>query len=106
VAAILAAALGLLTLALVNLATEASPAARDWVHGLGKLWMPGAEGIGPYSGKQTLALGAWIGSWIVLHLGLRGRDLGLGRWLVVCLVIVGIATTLLWPPVIGLVLGH
>ena len=76
------------------------------VHGIGKLWMPGAEGIGPYSGKQTLSLLVWIGSWIVLHVALRNRELNLGRWLIVFLVGIGIATTLLWPPVFEYLAGH
>jgi hypothetical protein len=106
VAAILSAVLGMITLALVNLGTQASQAFNAWVHGIGKLWMPAAEGIGPYSGKQTLSAAVWIGTWIVLHLALRGRDLNLGRWLIVFLVGVGIATTLLWPPVFEYLGGH
>lgn len=106
VAAILSAALGMITLAVVNLGTQASKGFNEWVHGIGKLWMPGAGGIGPYSGKQTLSAAVWIGSWIILHLALCGRDLNLGRWLIVFLVGVGIATTLLWPPVFEYLAGH
>ena len=106
VAAIVSAMLGMLSLALVNLGTAASKAFNTWVHGVGKLWMPGAEGIGPYSGKQTLALAAWMVSWIVLHFALRNRDLNLSRWLVVFLVGIGIATTFLWPPVFEYLAGH
>ncbi len=106
VAAIIAAALGMITLALVNLGTAASKAFNTWVHDVGRLWMPGAEGIGPYSGKETLALVAWIGTWVVLHFALRSRDLNLGRWLIVFLVGVGIATTLVWPPVFEYLAGH
>jgi len=106
VAAMLSAILGLITLALVNLGAQASMAFNAWVHGIGKLWMPGAAGIGPYSGKETLSLAVWVGSWILLHLALRNRDLSLGRWLVVFLVGIGIATTLLWPPVFEFLAGH
>lgn len=106
VAAIISAVLGLMTLAVVNWGTAASKAFNEWVHGVGKLWMPAAEGIGPYSGKETLSLVVWIGSWIVLHLALRNRELNLGRWLVVFLVGIGIATTLLWPPVFEYLAGH
>ncbi|MBI2153191.1 MAG: hypothetical protein HYV92_09630 [Candidatus Rokubacteria bacterium] len=49
--------------------------------------MPAAEGIGP-----------WIGSWIVLHVALRNRELNL--------VGIGIATRLLWPPVFEYLAGH
>ncbi|MGH7208415.1 MAG: hypothetical protein ACREIL_03420 [Nitrospiraceae bacterium] len=106
IAAIISAMLGMLTLALVNLGTQASKAFNTWVHGIGKLWMPGAEGIGPYSGKETLSALVWVGSWVVLHVALRNRDLNLGRWLIVFLVGIGIATTLLWPPVFEYLAGH
>jgi hypothetical protein len=106
VAALMAAMLGMLTLALVNVVTTASPAFNTWVHNVGKLWMPGAQGIGPYSGKETLALIGWLGSWVILHRGLRKRDLVISRWLIVFLVGVGIATTLIWPPVFEYLAGH
>ena len=106
VAALLAALLGMLALAAVNQAAQMSKPFNLWVHGIGKLWMPGAEGIGPYSGKQTLAAIAWIGSWVILHFSLRRRDLDLSRWLIVFLVGVGIATTWVWPPVFEYFAGH
>ncbi len=106
VAAIISAVLGMITLAVVNWGTAASKAFNEWVHGIGKLWMPGAEGIGPYSGKETLSLVVWIGSWIVLHVALRNRELNLSRWLIIFLVGVGVATTLLWPPVFEYLAGH
>ena len=106
VAAIVSAVSGLITLALVNLGTQASKAFNAWVHGIGKLWLPGAEGIGPYSGKETLSLAVWVGSWILLHLALRNRNPNLGRWLVIFLIGIGIATTLLWPPIFEYLSGH
>lgn len=98
-AALLAAAIGLLTLAVSHLAAELSPAGKAWVHAWGKAWMPGAQGIGPYSGKETLALLAWLGSWVGLHGWLRRRQVSLTTAGVFCLLGLGIATTLLWPPV-------
>jgi hypothetical protein len=106
VAALLAAMIGMLTLAGVNQATQISKAFNTWVHGVGKVWMPGAEGIGPYSGKETLAAVAWIGSWVILHFALRRRDMSVSRWLIVFLVGVGIATTWIWPPVFEYFAGH
>src|SRR5713226_7300731 len=99
VAALMAAVVGMLTLAVVNIFTAASKGFNAWVHSIGKLWMPGAEGIGPYSGKETLALVAWLGSWIILHLVLRKKDVEISRCFIVFLIGVGIATTLIWPPV-------
>lgn len=98
-AALFSVALGVLTLALVNLGTEFSESFKATVHQIGKLWMPGAQGIGPYSGKETLSLLVWLASWFLLHRVLRQRE-----WnppLVTSLFLAGIAvaTTLLWPPV-------
>lgn len=98
-AAILAAALGLLALAVSHLLAEYSDAGKNWVHGWGRAWMPGAQGIGPYSGKETLTLIAWLGSWILLHLWLRRKNASLIFTGALFLMGVGLATTLLWPPV-------
>ena len=110
VAAFMSAMLGMLTLAVVNVFTAASKDFNAWVHSVGKLWMPGAQGIGPYSGKETLALVAWVAGWIVLHLALRHKEVEISRWFIVFLIGVGIATTLIWPPVFehlaGLLAGH
>lgn len=98
VAAFLAAAIGLLTLGVVVLVTELSDGAREFVFAVGKAWIPGASGIGPYSGKETFLLIGWLGSWIVLHMLLRHRDLGV-RWSFgFALVIILVAGVLIWPP--------
>jgi hypothetical protein len=102
----LAADIGMLTLAGVNQFTQISKDFNTWVHGIGKLWMPGAQGIGPYSGKETLAALAWLGSWVILHFALRRRDMDVSRWLIVFIVGVGIATTWIWPPVFEYFAGH
>jgi hypothetical protein len=106
VAALMAAMIGMLTLAVVNQFTAISPGFNAWVHSVGKLWMPGAAGIGPYSGKETLSLVGWLVSWAVLHPALRTRELTLSRWLIAFLVGVGLATTLIWPPVFEYFAGH
>ena len=98
VAAYLSAAIGLLALGGIVLACEASKPITAQVQALGRLWMPGAEGIGPYSGKESFALLAWISSWAALHLLLRRRELNGGLWLTVFLAGIGVATTLVWPP--------
>lgn len=98
-AATLAAAIGLLLLAASHLVAEVTPAGKTWVQAWGKAWMPGAQGIGPYSGKETLALLAWLGSWLGLHLALRRRAVNLTVSGVLFLLGIGVATTLLWPPV-------
>ncbi len=98
-AAVLAPAAGLLVLAISHLVADASPAGQTWVHAWGKVWMPGAQGIGPYSGKETLAFLAWLGTWMLLHLALRRKSVNLMATGVLFLLGIGLATTLLWPPV-------
>ena len=75
IAACLAAMIGMLTLGIVVFACEMSKPLAATVHNIGKIWMPGADGIGPYSGKETLALIAWLVSWPVLHFLLRKKQL-------------------------------
>ena len=98
-AVLLSAMLGVLSLALVNLGTEMSQAVKEQVHHLGKLLIPGAEGIGPYSGKETIALAVWLVSWFLLHGWLRAGELNHRAVIVIFLIGVACATTLLWPPV-------
>ena len=105
IAAMYAAALGMLAMAIVNIFTEASAPFKDFVHSIGKLWIPGARGIGPYSGKETTLLVVWLGAWAILHFALRKRDLPIKPWAIGFLVAVGVATTLLWPPVFGFLAG-
>ena len=98
-AAMLSAMTGLLTLALVNLGTDISDKFKEAVHAIGRWWMPGAEGIGPYSGKETLALAAWLLSWLIFHRILCSREWNNRVVLVVFLIGIALATTLIWPPV-------
>lgn len=41
-----------------------------------------------------------------LHVALRKKDMDLSRWLLVFLLGVGVATTLIWPPVFEYLAGH
>jgi hypothetical protein len=105
IAAYLSAMIGMLVLGIVVFASEASKPFAETVHAIGKLWMPAAERIGPYSGKETLMVLAWLGSWLILHGLLRQKQLNGGLWLTVFLVGVGGATMLVWPPVWHFFLG-
>lgn len=105
VAAYLSASFGILALAITHVLCEKSEVVKNSVHGLGKLWIPGAEGIGPYSGKETIELVVWLASWFVLHFLLRKKNISI-RWSgVLFLIILGVATTLLWPPVTHVLVG-
>jgi hypothetical protein len=99
IAAFLAATFGLLVLALVHIGCEMSDSFKANVFAIGKAWIPGAQGIGPYSGKETLMVVAWLGSWLPLHYLLRAKMLRLRPWFGVALAMLFAATLLLWPPV-------
>src|SRR6266571_4892665 len=81
VAAMLSIGIGGLLMALVVGLSDANKAfENDVVHAIGKAWVPGAQGIGPYSGKFTVFLVGWLVSWAVLHFALKGTDVDLSRW--------------------------
>lgn len=99
VAALIAVGVGLIALAVSHLLAELSIPLKDAIHAIGKAWMPGAQGIGPYSGKETIALVAWLGMWALLHGLWRRREVPIVTGAAILLVLLGVATTLLWPPV-------
>jgi hypothetical protein len=79
VATLLAVPCGEFALLLADKLSNRSKPIEGWVYGFGK-WMPGANGsgpggsIGPYSGKETIALAVWLLSWAVLHRILRNSS--------------------------------
>ena len=103
VAAYMSAMVGVLTLAFVNVATEISAGAKEFVHNIGKLWMPAAEKIGPYSGKETIALVGWLGRWFVFYLLLKNKKCSEPLCFFIFLIGVVFSSMLLWPPVTHLV---
>lgn len=102
-AVLLSAMIGMVTLSLVNLGTELSEAFKEAVWQIGRWTMPGAQGIGPYSGKQTLSLAAWLFSWLMLTPALGEKGIPHRATLILFLGGLGLATTLLWPPATHLV---
>ena len=106
IAALLPAMIGLLTMGMVNVGTEASAGFNTWVHSVGKLWIPNAQGIGPYSGKETFLLLGWFLSWAVLYALLRKRDAKLVIPVVVFIVGMAFATLFIYTPFIDMLLGH
>jgi hypothetical protein len=57
------------------------------------------SGVGPLSGKVTLAVLAFFISWIVLHFLWRGKEVNFGRAFIASLVLVGIGFALTFPPI-------
>ncbi|HSK52551.1 MAG TPA: hypothetical protein VLA44_07320 [Clostridia bacterium] len=56
------------------------------------------SGVGPLSGKVTIATIAFAVSWIVLHLRLRGREVNFRRGFIASLVLVGLGFAMTFPP--------
>jgi hypothetical protein len=107
IAAMLSIGIGALAMAIVVGLSDASAAFNSgFVHSVGKAWVPGAQGIGPYSGKFTFFLVGWLLSWAIGHLALKNRDLDLGKWAVVSFALISLGMLLIWPPITELVWVH
>ncbi|MCU0856704.1 MAG: hypothetical protein MUF63_18115 [Rhodobacteraceae bacterium] len=57
------------------------------------------SGVGPLSGKATLAILAFLGSWLILGLLLRGKEVKFGPVLTIALILVAGGFLLTFPPV-------
>jgi len=107
VAAMLSIGIGAMAMAIVvGLADASATFNNGFVHAVGKAWVPGAQGIGPYSGKFTFFLVGWLLSWGIGHLVLKNRDLDLGKWAVVSFALISLGILLIWPPITDLVWVH
>lgn len=96
-AAFLAAGIGSLVLGLFTVLAEASVDIKAFLEfdrnfGLG-------SGVGPLSGKVTVAVIGYLVSWVVLHLTLRGKEVSFRKVFIVSLVLVGIGFALTFPPI-------
>jgi hypothetical protein len=97
VATMMAVVCGEFALLLADKVSNRSKAVEGWVFSLGK-WMPGATGsgaggsIGPYSGKETIALAVWLLSWAVMHVTLRNRITSIAKSIKVFLILMIVIT--------------
>jgi hypothetical protein len=65
-AAFLAGGIGVFAIGLITTLAEASESLKDWLQL--------SDPVGPLSGKTLVAAAAFVVSWPILHLVLRGRD--------------------------------
>ena len=104
-AAFLAAAVGSLVIGIAVVLNEASATIKDAIgvdvnaflrfdqnFGLG-------SGVGPLSGKVTLAVIAYAISWVVFHLWLRGKEVNFRSFFIASLVLIGLGFALTFPPI-------
>jgi hypothetical protein len=57
------------------------------------------SGVGPLSGKVGLAVIAFVVSWIIFHVWLRGREVEFSRYFTAALVLVALGFALTFPPI-------
>ena len=60
------------------------------------------SGVGPLSGKVGLAIIAFVVSWVLLHLWLRGKEVNFRTGFIAALVLVGLGFVLTFPPIFKL----
>ena len=102
-AAMISSMIGVLSLSVSHTLSVLSQESKLMIHEIGKLWIPGADAIGPYSGKETIMLMGWGVSWIILHYALRNRDVKLSYYTIIFMIGVGIAILLVWTPFVHLI---
>lgn len=106
VAALMSAMIGLLLMGITHFTSDASSSFGQWLLSVGKAWIPNAQGLGPYSGKETFMLVGWLGSWGLMHFALRNRSVRLTLPIVVFIVGMALATLFVYTPFIDFVLGR
>jgi lysylphosphatidylglycerol synthetase-like protein (DUF2156 family) len=57
------------------------------------------SGVGPLSGKAGMAIVAYLVSWAILHLALRGKEVRWNAALTAALILVALGFLLTFPPV-------
>ena len=57
------------------------------------------SGVGPLSGKVVVAIVAFVISWVILHLVMRGKEVSFNRVFIATMVLVGLGFALTFPPI-------
>ncbi|MBI3538267.1 MAG: hypothetical protein HY070_12015 [Chloroflexi bacterium] len=104
IAAFMSAALGLFTMALANLTQEAVAGFDQTLLAIGS-WIPNYKGIGPYSGKETIMVVVWLGTWAIMNFAFRKKDFAVRAWTILFIVLIGVSALLFWPPFWHILLG-
>ena len=99
-AAMLAGGTGLLALGGANVIASAWGVFEEALAQAARFLVPGGTQLGPYAGKELVALVAWLGSWGLLHWRLHDRQVSLTRTIAIFLGCLILGTLLLWPPIV------
>ena len=93
-AAILAAAIGLVALAILACAGDKSAAVKSFLI----FYNP----TGPLSGVTTVAILIWLTTWGILEWRWRNRAVAAGRITAIALALLGLSLLLTFPPIVDL----
>ncbi len=104
IAAFMSPMLGLVALAIANGLWEANRVYYTEVYLRIGSWIPQYDRIGPFTGKETILLVVWLGSWAIMHLLLRKREMRVAPWAIAFLIGIAAAALLVWPPVAEVVI--
>jgi fumarate reductase subunit D len=103
-AALISVGIGCLTMMISHHFAETSIAADTFIWGLGK-WIPGSEigdklagHIGSYTGKETIMLLSWLGSWVILHNLLKDKQVKTRTIFMWTFGLIVAATVMSWQP--------
>ncbi|MGI0073263.1 MAG: hypothetical protein ACREA3_05585 [Nitrosotalea sp.] len=99
-AAMLSAMIGILSMTISNIVSEALTSTNIFLQQMGSAWIPSANAIGPYSGKETIMLVTWGVSWLVLYMALKRKEVNLSHCAIIFMAGISIATFLVWNPFI------
>jgi hypothetical protein len=90
-AAFLASGIGSVVLGILVVLVDASAKINT-----GLTWV---KPVGALSGKTTIAVAAFILSWVIAHFVFRGRGINLNRMFNISLVLIAVGALLTFPPV-------
>jgi hypothetical protein len=80
--AMIATGIGAAALGLLTTLAEASESIKEWLN-----WN---AGVGPLSGKTSLAVVVWVVAWAVLHVAMRGKRYETRSALIITLILIAI----------------
>jgi len=93
-AAMMAAGIGIFVTGLFTVLSEASVPVHDWLESL-----EFGRGVGPLAGKTILGTLSFFGSWLVLGMAWRTKELDLRRWFWIALALGVVGAAAMFPPI-------
>jgi hypothetical protein len=92
-AAMLSAGIGIFMLGFFTTGAVISASLKSFL-----AWWEWGQGVGPLAGKSTLAVIIWLGSWLVLHMMWKDKDVDIKKMFYVGLGLGIVGAILTFPP--------